>query len=103
MKILVVATSLNQSSYSQVLARAAETMLRNLGAEVELLDLRQSTLALCNGQMGDRETIEPLAKKVAAADAIVLAVPIYNYDVNAATKNLVEHTGRAWANKVVGI
>ena len=37
-----------------------------------------------------------------AADAILLAVPIYNYDVNAAAKNLVEHTGSAWENKIVG-
>ncbi|MES1168133.1 MAG: NAD(P)H-dependent oxidoreductase, partial [Oleiharenicola lentus] len=28
--------------------------------------------------------------------------PIYNYDGNAALKNLIELTGRAWENKVVG-
>ncbi len=28
-------------------------------------------------------------------------MPIYNYDVNAAAKNLIELTGRAWTNKVV--
>jgi FMN reductase len=31
-----------------------------------------------------------------------MAVPIYNYDVNAAAKNLVELTGRSWTDKVVG-
>ena len=36
------------------------------------------------------------------ADAILLAVPIYNYDVNSAAKNLVEMTGDAWNEKVVG-
>jgi len=38
---------------------------------------------------------------VARADAIILAVPIYNYDVNAAAKNLIELTGEAWRDKVV--
>ena len=29
-------------------------------------------------------------------------VPIYNYDINAAAKNLIELTGRNWLGKVVG-
>ena len=38
----------------------------------------------------------------APIDGIVVATPIYNYDASAAAKNLVELTGRAWQNKVVG-
>jgi FMN reductase len=33
---------------------------------------------------------------------VILAAPIYNYDVNAAVKNLIEMTGKAWENKIVG-
>ena len=29
-------------------------------------------------------------------------MPIYNYDVNAAVKNLVEMTGKVWENQIVG-
>lgn len=33
---------------------------------------------------------------------VLVAAPIYNFDVSAAIKNLVEQTGRAWTDKVVG-
>jgi FMN reductase len=36
------------------------------------------------------------------AGALLVATPIYNYDANAAVKNLVELTGGAWADKPVG-
>jgi FMN reductase len=29
-------------------------------------------------------------------------VPVYNYDVAAAAKNMIELTGSAWENKIVG-
>ena len=32
----------------------------------------------------------------------MLSVPIYNYDANAAAKNLIELTGKSWEDKVVG-
>ena len=35
-------------------------------------------------------------------DAIVVAVPIYVYDTNAAIKNFVDLSGRAWTDKPVG-
>ena len=40
--------------------------------------------------------------RIAAARVIMLAVPIYNYDANAAVKNLIELTGSAWEDKIVG-
>jgi NAD(P)H-dependent FMN reductase len=39
---------------------------------------------------------------VNSARAVIIATGIYNYDANAAVKNLVELTGDAWENKVVG-
>jgi NAD(P)H-dependent FMN reductase len=38
---------------------------------------------------------------VRAADAVVMAVPIYNYDVNAAAKNMVEHVSKAFEGKLI--
>ena len=32
----------------------------------------------------------------------MVATPVYNYDVSAAAKNIVELTGSAWEDKVVG-
>ena len=32
----------------------------------------------------------------------MIASPIYNYDVSASCKNMIELTGKAWTDKVVG-
>ena len=41
-------------------------------------------------------------RKSCLRKAILLATPIYNYDVSAAAKNMVELTGSAWRDKTVG-
>lgn len=85
------------------MAKAALELLESKKAEVELLDLACLKLPLCDGATvyGD-PAVQELAAKVEAADGILLATPIYNYDINAAVKNLIELTGRAWTEKVVG-
>ena len=100
MKVLVIGCSLNRDSNSQILAREAVAILESLGAESGLIDLRERPLPVCDGQSSDPMT-ESIARAVRAADAIVLAVPIYNFDVNAAAKNLVEHVGSAFEGKLV--
>lgn len=43
-----------------------------------------------------------LNERIEKSDGIVMCVPIYNFDVNAAAKNLIELTGSSWTGKVVG-
>lgn len=71
--------------------------------EAALLDLRDVTLPFCDGDAayGHPESVRCTAF-LAEARVIIVATPVYNYDVNAAVKNLVELTGRSWENKVVG-
>jgi FMN reductase len=102
MHILLLSCSLNPDSRSRVLANAAAEVLRKHEATVRLLDLREHPLAMCDGESCDERAVAPLREAIRSADAILLAVPIYNYDVNAAAKNLVEQTGEAWEGKVVG-
>ncbi len=85
------------------MANAALSALENKEADVELLDLAELKLPLCDGGAvyGD-PTVQELATKVEAADGILVATPIYNFDINAAAKNLIELTGRAWTEKVAG-
>src|SRR5213075_2669576 len=45
---------------------------------------------------------QKVSKLIKAADGILLATPVYNYDVSATAKNLIELTGSAWEEKVVG-
>src|SRR5438034_11602701 len=43
-----------------------------------------------------------LSSAIESADGILIAAPVYNYDVAAAAKNMIELTGSAWENKIVG-
>jgi len=102
--VLLFSCSLNPESRSRVLAEAAKARFEELGEPVEFVDLRDVPLPLCDGATtyGD-----PNARRLAdlgkQADAVVLAAPVYNFGVSAATKNLVELTGRSWTGKVVGM
>ncbi|HEX2852685.1 MAG TPA: NADPH-dependent FMN reductase [Opitutaceae bacterium] len=102
MSLLIISASLNPDSNSRLLAREAERVLREDGQAVTFLDLRDLPLPLCDG---DKAYADPnvlrLDKLMAETDGVILATPIYNYDGNAAAKNLIELTGDAWENKVV--
>ncbi len=103
MRVLVVSCSLNPGSRSAVLASAAVEALRGGGHEVEAVDLRETALPMCDGAEAYADpAVGAMAARVSGAEAVLLAVPIYNYDVNAAAKNLIELTGGAWEGKVVG-
>src|SRR5215203_4285780 len=100
---LVIATSLHSESNSRLMATELARELTATGAEVELVDLRAYPLPHCDGQAayGD-PNVGVLSAKVRAARVIFVATPIYNFDANSAAKNLVELTGGAWENKIVG-
>lgn len=102
MRILILSASLHSESYSRLLARDAERVLQSDGVEVEFLDLRDLPLPLCDGeQTYSHANVAKAKTSVSAADGIIIATPIYNYDVNAALKNFVELSGKAWENKIV--
>ena len=103
MSLLVISCSLSPDSRSRVMARHALSAITERGAEAELLDLQDWPLPLCDGgETYDDPNVEPLATKIAAADGVVMAAPVYNFDVNAAAKNLVELTDKAWQDQIVG-
>ena len=100
---LVISTSGNPDSNSRRMGRIAVESLKHAKAECEWLDLNDMGLPMCDA---DTCYTEPSARKLAgtieAADGIIIATPIYNYDVSAAAKNMVELAGSAWENKIVG-
>lgn len=101
--VRVVSCSLNPASRSHRLAVAADEALHAIGAPHDLVDLRDWDLPICDGTTCyEHPSIGPLTDKVATASAILIAAPIYNYDLNAVAKNLVELTGQAWTEKPVG-
>ena len=102
MSLLIISASLNPASKSRLLADAASATLTTDGVAHQRLDLRDLPLPLCDGgaAYGD-PNVAKAAALVSAASAIMVASPIYNYDVNAALKNLLELTGKAWTDKTV--
>ena len=103
MTFLVLSSSLTPESRSRLLAQVAFKSLEQLKTSVEWLDLAEHSIPLCDGDLAyENSEVKKLKDKIQAARGILLAVPIYNYDTNAAAKNLIELTGEAWSNKVVG-
>src|SRR5437588_9731003 len=99
---LVVSTSGNPDSNSRRMGRIAFKHLEKAKVSSVWLDISGLNLPLCDA---DACYTQPGAKKVSKAieeaDGILIATPVYNYDVSAATKNMVELTGNAWEDKVV--
>ena len=100
---IVISSSLNPKSRSRLLALIAFNELKYMGVSVEWLDLADHPIPLCDGDKAyNNSNVKELRDKIQNAKGVLFAVPIYNYDVNAAAKNLIELTGDAWSNKIVG-
>ncbi len=116
MKITILACSLNPRSLSTTLAEYVETHLQGLCPllTIELIALKNLSLPFANGanqSAYDDPQVKILHDKLLLSQGIIIASPIYNYDVSASCKNLIELTGfkhkhvlsgRSWHKKVVG-
>ena len=101
--VVILSCSLNVHSRSHQLALAADAFLLQRGFPVEVVDLGGLDLPLCGGPGSfDHPDAAALNARIEAAAAILVASPVYNYDLNAAAKNAMELTGSAWRDKPVG-
>jgi len=102
--ILIISSSLNPNSLSRVMAQQVKIRLEENNAEAEFIDMRNYDLPFCDGDSCyNHPKVKEVKEKIQSARAILCASPVYNYDVNAVLKNLVELTGKAWENKTVGL
>ncbi|TWU42318.1 NADPH-dependent FMN reductase [Novipirellula artificiosorum] len=101
---VVLSASLHPDSRSRILAHACAEALRTSGREVTLFDLAVTPLPPCDGAAAYAdENVQRLSSLIENADAIFVASPVYNFDLNAAAKNAVELTGQAWTGKIVSL
>jgi FMN reductase len=102
-KHLVISTSGNPDSNSRRMGRIAFEYLQREKVDCDWIDLRDLELPLCDA---DKCYANAGARKlnhaIETADGILVAAPVYNYDVSAAAKNMIELTGKAWEDKVAG-
>lgn len=103
MHYIVISTSLNNESRSRIMARFGfELLSAPEGASVEFVDLREYPLPFCDGQYAySDENVRRLAGKIRRSDAVLVATPVYNFNVSSVLKNLVELTGKSWKDKIV--
>jgi NAD(P)H-dependent FMN reductase len=102
--VVIISCSLHPQSKSRILAREALSAAHKAGVEAQLIDLRDYPLPLCDGDGSySNPNIEPLMQAIRDASAVLLASPIYNYDVAASTKNLIELVGGELKDKAVGM
>lgn len=103
MTIAIFSCSMHPMSRSYVMARKAEENLKAQDVDVRFYDLRDYDLDFCGRpEARDNPAVGELRDAVRDSAAVLVAVPIYNFYANAAAKNLIELTGRAWIYKVVG-
>jgi FMN reductase len=102
-KFLVISTSGNPDSNSRRMGRAAFKLLQEQNVDCTWLDLNELDLPLCDA---DTCYAKPGARQlntaIKAADGILVASPIYNFDMSATAKNMIELSGSGWEDKVVG-
>lgn len=103
MAFVIISCSLNPRSRSRVLAHMAAEQIRQRGEKTTFIDLRDHSLPFCDGAPASSPpAVSHLAEAIANADAVLMGLPVYNYGVNAAAKNLIELTGAAWEDRIVG-
>lgn len=105
-KIVGIGGSLRADSYSQQALNIAAQRVQALGAQVEILDLREMRLPFCNGEEEylDYPDVERLRNTVKQADALILATPEYHGSVSGVLKNALDLMSfDELSNKVAGL
>ena len=97
---LIISCSLNKKSKSRIMAKHAHSLHTE---NSKYIDLKDFDMPLCDGNSCYNHPVtKDLKNIIEGASSILISGPIYNYDLNAAVKNLLELTGQSWNNKLVG-
>lgn len=105
-RIVGISGSLRPDSYSYKALSLAAARSQALGAEVEILDLRQLQLPFCTGEKEypDYPDVERLRDAVNRADGLILATPEYHGSLSGVMKNALDLMSfDQLSNKVSGL
>ena len=99
MSYLVISTSLRKGSRSKIMAKALSDTI----SDVEFFDLQNNPLPMCDGdKCYDLPEVIDFREKVKNAKGIIMAIPIYNFNVSSGAKNIIELGGKMLYDKVFG-
>ena len=105
-KIVGIIGSLRSDSYSALALEQALKRVKALGAEIEMLDLREMKLPFCDGgnEYPKYPDVEVLRDKVKAANGLILATPEYHGSLSGVLKNALDLMSfEHLSNKVTGL
>src|SRR3989442_15888024 len=103
MVYLFIVSILSPGAPTPFLPKIVWNHLTQKNLPAEFIDLQGLNLPICDASSCYSDpNVVALTPRIAEARGIIMATAIYNYDVNAAAKNLIELTGDAWEEKVVG-
>ncbi len=105
-KIVGLLGSLRPDAYSALALQQAINRVQALGAEAEILDLREMNLPFCDGgsDYPDYPDVDLLRDKVKAANGLILATPEYHGSVSGVLKNALDLMSfEHLSNKVTGL
>ena len=97
-KVLVISTSLRHNSNSDLLARQFVQGAQEADHQVELLSLQGKELHFCRGCLAClkqsrcviQDDANAIVEKMAAADVICFATPVYYYEMSGQMKTLLD-------------
>ena len=99
MSFLVISTSLREGSRSKIMAKALAESVK----DSDFFDLQKKSLPMCDGdKCYDLPEVIDFRKKVKNAKGIIMAIPIYNFNVSSGAKNIIELGGKMLYDKVFG-
>jgi len=94
-RVLAIAGSLRKGSYNRALIRAAIELAPS-SLTIETAEI--GDIPLYNGDVeaqGFPQAVQELRSRIAAADAILIATPEYNYSIPGVLKNAIDWASRA--------
>ena len=77
--------------------------LTNYLDDTEFFDLQDNPLPMCDGdECYDLPEVLAFREKIKKAEGIIMAIPVYNFNVSSGAKNIVELGGRMLYDKTFG-
>jgi chromate reductase, NAD(P)H dehydrogenase (quinone) len=98
MRLLAFAASLKRESLNRRLIKLAVELAREAQVEVDLADFREFDMPLYDADLqssaGFPEGARELARRIEAADGLMIASPEYNYSLPGTLKNAIDWVSR---------
>ena len=103
-KVLGISSSMRESSFSATGLKIALEKIKDIGVEVEFLDLRTTNLPMFYSSDNDenKTIIAKVTDKVKNSDAFILATPDYHGSMSGSMKNFLDYYWSEFAGKLFG-